>query len=254
MSDERSPQELEELAGLLRDRVDPQVRLHGGAAFDQFVGDMQHSDEGTFCDLPGTSRWQDRVIVEQIPTGARVLDLGCGSGELLASLREHKQVRGQGVELQLDQVAACVARGVPVFQADLDDGLRGFADESFDYVVLEETLQTLHKPAVILHEMLRVGRCGIVSFPNFGHWRIRLYLAARGRMPVSRRLPHQWHDTPNIHNLTDRDFRAWCAEHELRIERSFVLRDGQVMPYEDGDNLNASEVLCFVRRDRAITD
>lgn len=240
-------QELDELVRLLRERVDGDVQMHAGEAFANFLDDLHHVDEHD-VPLGRAERWQDRLILDEIAPGSRVLDIGCGDGELLAALRDRKQAAIQGVELVQDQVAACIARGVPVFQADVDHGLKQFPDASYDYVVLEETLQTLYQPHTVLCEMLRIGRCGIVSFPNFGHWRIRLYLAARGRMPVSRRLPHEWYDTPNIHLLTLRDFHTWCEQHGARIERAFVRADGEVRPHQDGDNLNASEVLLFINR------
>ncbi|MDA3961148.1 MAG: methionine biosynthesis protein MetW [Planctomycetota bacterium] len=246
MNDDNHSQELDELASLLRDHVDPDLQMHGGGLFATFVNELHHVDDKD-GPLGRTSRWQDDVIVEAIASGSRVLDLGCGTGELLEHLKG-KAGRLQGVEVDHDQVAACVARGVPVFQADVDAGLREFDDDSFDYVVLEETLQALRHPHDVLHEMLRIGRCGIVSFPNFGHWRIRLYLAAHGRMPVSHRLPHQWFDTPNIHHLTLRDFKAWCNDNAVIIDRAMVLADGVVRPFAEGDNLHASEVLLFIRR------
>ncbi len=175
-----------------------------------------------------------------------MLDLGCGNGELLARLIQVKGVRGQGIELDAPAVFQCVARGVPVFQSDLDHGLRGFADQSFDYVVLEETLQTLHRPVDVLREMLRVGRRGIVSFPNFAYWRVRLGLAMTGQMPVTVDLPYRWFDTPNIHLFTLQDFLDWARSSNVRIVESFALADGQVRALRDGDNLYAEEVLSVV--------
>ncbi len=191
-------------------------------------------------------RWQDAIIESILPRGASVLDLGCGDGKLLARLIESKSVRGQGIELDADAVFACVARDVPALQSDLNAGLRGFADGGFDYVILEETLQTLARPVEVLHEMLRVGRRGIVSFPNFGHWRVRLDLALRGRMPITDRLPHRWHDTPNIHLFTLADFRHWADERNVRIVEGHVLGDAGVRPLADGDDLFAREVLVMV--------
>jgi len=193
-------------------------------------------------------RWQDQIIQQHIRPGSRVLDLGCGSGELLARLIEHKQVRGQGVELDAQRVYQCVARGVPVFQSNLDMGLRGFADQSFDYVVLEETLQTLHRPTDVLQEMLRVGRCGVVSFPNFAYWRVRLDLGLRGRMPITERLPYRWHNTPNIHLLSLQDFLDWCLKHEVQVVQGHVLADGVVRQLAPRDNLFAEEALLVVER------
>lgn len=246
MSDAHDSQELDELAALLRDHVDPEIRIHAGRAFAAFLAEM-HRVDSEAPPRDRVDRWQDAVIVDAIEHGSRVLDLGCGTGELLARLK-HRTTRLQGVEVDHDHVAACVARGVPVYQADLDAGLRGFDDASFDYVVLEETLQTLRQPHTVLTEMLRIGRYGIVSFPNFGHWHIRLSLAARGRMPMSRRLPYQWHDTPNIHHLTLRDFRAWCAENDVSIDRAVARQDECTRELAEGDNLQAAEVLLFISR------
>jgi methionine biosynthesis protein MetW len=193
-------------------------------------------------------RWQDQLIEKEIPQGSTVLDLGCGEGQLLAKLMRDRQARVQGIELDSEAVFACVERGVPVLQSNLDAGLKGLADQSFDYVVLEETLQTLHRPTRLLEEMLRVGRTGIVSFPNFGHWRVRLDLALGGRMPVTGVLPYQWHDTPNIRLLTLRDFLDWAQHHGVRVVRGYALRGGQVRPLEESDNLHAEEVLLVIER------
>lgn len=194
-------------------------------------------------------RWQDALIEREIPRGASVLDLGCGSGELLDRLIRLRGVRGQGIELDPESVMACVGRGVPVFQSDLDNGLKGFAPGAFDYVVLEETLQTLHRPLKVLDEMLRVGRHGIVSFPNFGSWRVRLSLSVEGRMPVTEHLPYRWHNTPNIHLFTLRDFLEWARSAKVRMVKGFVKAEGQPRPLRPHDNLYAEEALLFVARE-----
>lgn len=193
-------------------------------------------------------RWQDELIERIIPDGASVLDLGCGTGKLLARLTARKHVRGQGIEVDPDMVFQSVDRGVPVLMSDLDTGLKGFTDQSFDYVVLEETLQTLRRPADVLGEMLRVGRTGIVSFPNFGYWRVRLDLALRGHMPKSGALPYEWYDTPNIHLLTVRDFITWADGNRVRIRQGHALVEGQVRDLRDDDTLYAEEVLLVVER------
>lgn len=191
-------------------------------------------------------RWQDALIETEIPERASVLDLGCGQGDLLGRLIVNRGVRGQGVELDPDAVMSCVVRGIPVLQANLDEGLKGFPDGSFDFVVLEETLQTLHRPAEILREMLRVGRRGIVSFPNFGHWKVRVSLTARGRMPVSEWLPYAWHDSPNIHLFTLDDLLDWAQASAVRLVRGYVLSDGQARPLREGDDLHAEEALLVL--------
>ncbi|MDI6901993.1 MAG: methionine biosynthesis protein MetW [Anaerosomatales bacterium] len=150
------------------------------------------------------------VAADLVPPGSSVLDLGCGDGALLAHLRDARGCDVQGVELTAEGVSATVARGIPVVQADLDEGLRDLADGSFDVVVLSQTLQVVRDPRLVFRELTRVGRLGIVSFPNFGHWRSRVRLAVRGRMPVSPALPYAWYDTPNIHLTTVADFTALC--------------------------------------------
>lgn len=193
-------------------------------------------------------RWQDAVIQKIIPHGSSVLDLGCGEGELLSRLIATRQVYGQGIELNPDAVLRCVVRGVPVLQTNLDAGLRGFQDRGFDYVILEETLQTLYRPIGVMSEMLRVGRRGIVSFPNFGYWQVRLDLALRGRMPKTDRLPFHWYDTPNIHLFTLRDFVEWTVDAGVTIVQGYVLADDGVRPMQEGDNLYAREVLIVVEQ------
>jgi methionine biosynthesis protein MetW len=194
-------------------------------------------------------RWQDRVILEEVPRGASVLDLGCGEGELLSQLIRRLAVRGQGVELDPLAVLKTIDRGVPVLNIDLDQGLVDFADQSFDYVILESTLQTLKNPLAVLREMLRVGRRGIVAFPNFGHWRVRFDLAVRGRMPVIPGLPYGWHDTPNIHLFSLADFMDWCLANDVTVKRSFGLVEGRLqIGLSPTDNLVVEEALIFLER------
>jgi len=164
-----------------------------------------------------------RLITELIEPGSRVLDLGCSDGSLMAHLRDERDCLVRGIELDHAEIAAAIERGLSVVEADLDDGLAGYPDGSFDVVVLSQTLQVVRKPAFVLREMLRVGGRGIVSFPNFGHWRIRGYLATRGRMPVSSSIPYTWYDTPNIHHTTIKDFRDFVAASGGEIEREVAL-------------------------------
>ena len=168
------------------------------------------------------------VIAGWIRPGARILDLGCGDGTLLRYLAEQRGISGYGVEIEDDGVLACVKNGVNVIQSDLDQGLSGFADGSFDYVILSQTLQAVRNSDRVVREMLRVGRQGIVTFPNFGYWRNRLQIL-RGKMPVSDELPYQWYNTPNIHLCTTADFEEFCNRHGLRVlERIVMTRGGAV--------------------------
>ncbi len=167
-------------------------------------------------------------IAGWIKPGANVLDLGCGDGALLAHLAA-QDVRGYGLEIDPDNIARCLRSGVNVIEADVDDGLRDFSDASFDYVVMTGALQAMQRPDRVVTEMLRVGRTAIVTFPNFGHWRVRLALAA-GRMPVTPALPETWFNTPNIHLCTVADFEALCKTQNWHVlERSLLdkqSRDG----------------------------
>jgi methionine biosynthesis protein MetW len=179
------------------------------------------------------------VVAGMIPPGSRVLDLGCGPGDLLAELIDRRGCRGQGVEVSTEAFHACVARGIPVVQADLDQGLPDFEDGAFDVVVLSQTLQAVRRPVPLLREMMRVGRVGVVSFPNFAHWRLRLDIGVRGRMPVSRTLPYPWYETPNIHLCTLRDFESLAASEGLRVERRALLGpDGRAATARAGHRPN----------------
>ncbi|MBI1395734.1 MAG: methionine biosynthesis protein MetW [Betaproteobacteria bacterium] len=192
------------------------------------------------------SRPDFATIAQWVAEGARVLDLGCGDGTLLRFLRDTRNATGYGVDISDENVLASVGNGVNVIQSDLEAGLSGFESGSFDYVILSQTLQAMKHTERLLNEILRVGREGIVTFPNFGYWRVRAQLVA-GRMPVSRELPYQWYDTPNIHLFTIRDFETFCRGHALRILDRVVLTDGQ--PVSVAPNLFGS--LAFYRLDHA---
>jgi methionine biosynthesis protein MetW len=163
------------------------------------------------------------LVAGLVPAGSRVLDLGCGDGALLDHLAHVRGCRVQGAERSPDAVVACLRRGIPVVELDVDAGLADFGDGAFDVVVLSQTLQALHRPRDVLREMVRVGRVAIVSFPNFGHWAIRLRLLATGRMPSSRTLPHAWYETPNIHLCTLADFEALARAESLVVRQRRLL-------------------------------
>ncbi|THB66950.1 MAG: methionine biosynthesis protein MetW [Desulfovibrio sp.] len=162
-------------------------------------------------------RFDLQVIASWIDKGSRVLDLGCGKGDLLQHLTEHKGVRGSGIEISEDKVARLIAKGLSVVQGDINREIQDYPDQCFDYVVLSQTLQQVYEPAVLIQEMLRVGARGIVSFPNFGHWRIRAQLLFRGRAPLSRELPYEWYDTPNIRVISMKDFQNFCHRHGFSV-------------------------------------
>lgn len=185
------------------------------------------------------------IIADWVRLGSKVLDLGCGDGSLLAFLRGALEVRGYGVEKDDANILACMGNGIDVIQMDLEAGLSGFEAQSFDVVILSQTLQAVQNTEKIVHEMLRVGREAIVTFPNFGYWRHRLQLIG-GRMPVSENLPYQWYDTPNVHLCTINDFDNFCEKHNIRIRERRVLTDGRavnVMP-----NLMGSLAMYRVQR------
>ena len=167
------------------------------------------------------------VIADHVAPGARVLDVGCGTGELMAALRDGRGVDARGLELDAGNVAACVARGLPVIQGDADTDLATYPDASVDYAILSQTLQTCRAPDRVLDELLRIGTRAFVSFPNFAHWRVRLSLLWGGRMPVTRQLPERWFDTPNIHHVTVDDFRAHVRERGITVERAWFLSRGR---------------------------
>jgi methionine biosynthesis protein MetW len=171
---------------------------------------------------PGGARVDLLVMAEMISGGAKVLDVGCGDGELLKIL-ERKNVDGRGIELSREGVNECVAKGLAVIQGDADTDLADYPDDAFDYVILSQTLQATRHPRQVLEDMLRIGRQAVVSFPNFGHWRIRFSLLFGGRMPRTDNLPETWYDTPNIHFCTIKDFHQLTQVVGARIERAVAL-------------------------------
>jgi methionine biosynthesis protein MetW len=172
---------------------------------------------------PGGARVDLLAVADMVAPGAKVLDVGCGDGELLRLLAETRGVDGRGIELSREGVNECVAKGLAVIQGDADTDLADYPNDAFDYVVLSQTLQATRQPRIVLEHMLRIGRHGVVSFPNFGHWKIRLQILLGGRMPRTDNLPYAWWDSPNIHFCTIKDFRQLCHVVGARMEKAVAL-------------------------------
>ena len=173
----------------------------------------------------------DHAIIDRwIKPGARVLDLGCGDGTLLSRLQQSKHIRGYGLEIDADKIQLCVEKGVNVIEQNIEAGLHNFDDKSFDTVVMSQTLQTMYYPDKILAEMLRVGRECIVTFPNFGHYKARIQLLIKGRMPVSDLLPYEWYNTPNIHFCTLNDFEVMCQNLKMTVLDRLVIAPQEILP------------------------
>ena len=170
------------------------------------------------------ARYDWQIISDWIEPDTRVMDLGCGNGELLKHLQTSKNVSGYGVELNPDMIPQCIDNGINVIQTNLNEGLKHFDSGAFDYVVLSLTLQAMKDPKSLLEERLRVGKQGIVTFPNFAHWRNRLQIASSGTMPVSKELPHTWYNTPNIRLFTIKDFHALCDQLGFKMESSIAVQ------------------------------
>ncbi|GAB4310842.1 MAG: methionine biosynthesis protein MetW [Candidatus Sumerlaeia bacterium] len=186
-----------------------------------------------------------RVILGLVTPGSTVLDLGCGDGELLEKLVSRRQCRVQGIEIDEEMIYRCVERGLSVFHSDIDSGLADYADKSFDYVILLNSLQELRNPDAALQDALRVGRRVIVGFPNFAFWRARFQLFFTGKTPVTPALPFRWYETPNLHFLSILDFLEYCAMKRVRIERAVYLRNGRLVRF--APNLLAQHAIFMLR-------
>ncbi len=186
------------------------------------------------------------IIAGHVARGARVLDVGCGDGALMAALRDNRGVDARGLEIDAGNVAAAVARGLSVIQGDADVDLQGYPDASFDYAILSQTLQTARAPDLVLDHLLRIGQRAFVSFPNFAHWRVRLSLLWGGRMPVTRQLPESWYDTPNIHHVTVDDFRTFLKQRGVVVEGAWFL-SGDKQTTSAAANLLAEHAVFLLR-------
>ena len=186
------------------------------------------------------------IIGELVEPDSRVLDLGCGDGELLEWLVQNKGVDARGIEIDGRKVQRAIARGVSVYQSDIDGGLTGYPDESFDYVILSQTLQETRRPLDVLRQMLRIGKRAIVAFPNYGHWSVRLSLLLTGRAPRTRCFPHQWYESPNIHFLTIRDFETLAKEQGWTVEHGIFVSGRRVGTWMA--NLMAEVAVFLIRK------
>lgn len=168
-----------------------------------------------------------KSIVELVEENSKVLDLGSGDGSLLKMLKNIKNVSGKGIEINQNCVIESIQKGVSTIQGDIDEGLMQFSDKEYDYVILNSTLQSTEKPHFVIKEMLRVGKKVVVSFPNFGYWKVRFYLMFKGKMPISKRLPFKWYDTPNIHLLTINDFFEYAKQNDIKILKAMYFNNGK---------------------------
>lgn len=191
--------------------------------------------------IPPSPRYDHEVICQIVNEGSRVLDIGCGEGDLLKLLHDRRKVEGTGMEVDEEKVYESISRGLHVLHGDIDAGLADYPDQTFDYVILNETMQEIHKPALVLQETVRVGKQVIVSFPNFGHWSARCQLFFRGRVPKTSKLPFEWYEGPNIKFLTIEDFHQFCRAKRYTIQEAHYFAGGQ--PIHSWANIRADTAL-----------
>lgn len=202
--------------------------------------------------MPDASvRLTDELIMKHINRGSRVIDLGCGDGRLMQRLQSEMGCVVQGVDVEHSNIFSVIARGLPAIEADLNEGLVDVPDNSFDFAVLSQTLQQVQKPKLLLIEMLRVARRALIVVPNFGHWRVRFEVMRRGRTPVTTTLPYAWHETPNLHFMSMRDFRELMASIGLRIVKETPIIKGKAFDHLSGANLRADSAFYLLEKDAA---
>lgn len=235
------------IGGFLKHTFDPQLKLQEDAPVEPDPREVSGPVPLSSDSIYHGPRVDYDLIVDLVNPGSRVLDIGCGDGELLIRLVRQKRVDGMGLEVSEPNVIRCVNRGISVVQADIDKGLNAIPDQSYDYVILSMTLQVIKKPELAIREMLRVGKKCIISFPNFGYWKVRAMLALRGQAPVTRSLPYSWYTTPNRSVLSVKDFRQFCETHNIRIEREVPLSGtGSGFGVRQWPNLFADEAVYVV--------
>lgn len=191
------------------------------------------------------------LINKMVEGNSHILDLGCGTGELMQMLKDNKNVKALGIDIDQNNVISCLKKGLSVIQGDIDSGLKEFSDKSYDYVILNQTLQSTHNPEYVMQEMLRVGKKCVVSFPNFAYWKVRFHLFFKGKMPKSRILPFEWYDTPNIHLLTISDFFEFAKKRNIKILKSIYTTRATVKKFPLTKwlpNIFAEEVIFVVSK------
>lgn len=212
------------------------------------VADALKNGTQSAMEAPPPVRWQDKLIEKMIPHGSSVLDVGCGEGDLLVRLSDTRRAKVQGIEINQEMTMRCIERGIPTYHGDLEASLRNFQNNCFDYVILEETLQTLNHPIDVLRELMRIGKKCVISFPNFAHWRVRLAFSLGGRMPKTESLPNTWYNTPNIHLCSVNDFMDWVAGDKVKILEAWSLVSGVTEKYVPEHNLTAEQALFLITK------